>query len=319
MELSKLVVLKDKWISCLTIENKSPATIRACSADLKAFFSYIEELEIDVADMDITDSREFVRFRTETNGGKVSSTKRLISTLNQFFNWLVKSDELVINPFQDVSLKKQDKNLPHIMSEEEIAILLDSEMPDDSNELDKELWIRDRAIIEIMYSSGLRVSEVSSLEMNNINSSQNLVRVVSGKGSKDRIVPIGNKAIKALNKWYELRSVWGVPENVKFCFVAHNTLKQISSVGIWKRVVKHGERMSQAAANLNYNKLHPHLFRHCFATHLLNASDNLRAIQEMLGHENISTTAIYTQVSTNRLMKEYDKAHPRAHLKGRNK
>ena len=317
MELSQLEEYKDQWRNVLKIENKAETSIKSYMDSLKHFFDYLAENQFDLADMEITDAREFIRYRSETLGNKQTTIKRILSCINQFLNWMVKSEYLFSNPFQDVKIKRHEKSLPHVMSEEELAIFLDSELPEDSTDLDKDLWIRDRAIIEVMYSSGLRLAEVCAVKINDINKSQKTIFVESGKGSKDRVVPIGSKALEALQNWYVLRNDWDVSNEVKYCFVTYKTKKKLTPIAVWKRVVKQGKRLGISTENFNYNNMHPHMFRHCFATHLLNATDNLRAIQEMLGHENISTTAIYTQVSTARLMKEYDKAHPRAQNKSK--
>lgn len=308
--------LKEEWLSKLTIENISIATRSSYENDLKKFFSYLEMHKLQIEDMELTDAREFMRFELEHNGLKPSSVKRMVSSIRQFFHWLVEREILHTNAFQDLKIKNQPSPLPTVISEEELCQLLDAEYPEDATDQEKDLWTRDRAIMEVMYSSGLRLAELCNLKINDIDHSRKMIRIL-GKGNKTRVVPIGSLALNSINDWFKVRNSLGVDANIPYCFVTITTGKKLTTGAVWKRIVKQGKVFGMLFDNKNFDKLHPHAMRHSFATHMLDATNDLRAVQELLGHKDISTTAIYTQVSTARLMKEYDKAHPRASKVGK--
>ncbi len=188
------------------------------------------------------------------------------------------------------------------MDAEVLQQLLDQPAPADRDEA--RLWARDKAMLELLYSSGLRLSELADLTLPMLDLGQKLV-TVTGKGRKTRILPIGSKALIALHDWLPHRNLWAA-EGVLHVFVSEQRGEQLHPRTIERRVSHQALRAGIA------QHLHPHLLRHCFASHLLAGSGDLRAVQELLGHANISTTQIYTHLDFEHLTKVYDQAHPRA-------
>ncbi|MDO4430929.1 MAG: tyrosine recombinase XerC [Lonepinella koalarum] len=222
---------------------------------------------------------------------------RLVA-LRQFLQFLLRIGKIQVNPAQGIRAPKANKHLPKNIDAEQVAQLLncDSDDPQD---------IRDLAVMELMYSSGLRLAELQGLNIADIDLQNGEVRVL-GKGNKERIVPVGSKAIQALKRWYDVRALFNPQDNAIF-------------------INKKGVRLSPRAIQLMMKKwgqrqglethLHPHKLRHSFATHLLEGSGDLRAVQELLGHSNLGTTQIYTHLDFQHLAQVYDLAHPRAHRK----
>ena len=221
-----------------------------------------------------------------------------LSALRQFFSYLNRQGELNINPASGISAPKQGKHLPKNIDNEQIQQLLadDSKSPID---------LRDKAILELMYSSGLRLSELQGLNLNNINIRAREVRVV-GKGNKERLLPFGRYASQAIQQWLKVRSLFNPKDEALFVSQLGNRL---SHRAIQKRVETWGRRQG-----LN-SHLNPHKLRHSFATHMLEATSDLRAVQELLGHRHLSTTQIYTHLDFQHLANVYDQAHPRAKRK----
>ncbi len=221
-----------------------------------------------------------------------------LSALRRFLTYLVEQGELQANPAMGISVPKQSKHLPKNMNNEQMQQLLD-------NESDDPLDVRDRAMIELMYSSGLRLAELQGLDLSSLDWSLLEVRVW-GKGSKERIVPFGSYAKKALEAWLTIRDEFSPQDNALF----------VSSRGTRISMRSIQKRMARWAVYQGLNThLHPHKLRHSFATHLLENSADLRAVQELLGHSSLSTTQIYTHLNFQHLANVYDQAHPRAHRK----
>lgn len=304
MENQYLTYLK-KWLNELEINNMSQNTICAYKADVEFYLSYCHDHNLDLNDLEITDIREFVIYCTERKQLSTVSVKRYLTAIRGFMQWLKRNNHITVDASQDVKIKRLPRSLPNIISEEEMSQLLDQ--PDPPLEFDKWLWKRDKAMFEVLYSSGLRVSELINLSIHDINLGSKLVRVIAGKGNKDRVVPLGSKACHALEVWLQFR-LQNKPEDDAL-FITHLG-NRISVKQVRKRINQQANR-----AGLEQH-LYPHLFRHCFATHLLAASNNIRAVQEMLGHSNISSTEIYTHLDFNNLAQSYDAAHPRANKKG---
>jgi len=236
---------------------------------------------------------------------KRNSIIRKISAVRSFFNYLLDEEIISENPFEFINMPKKEKILPRFLTEEEMKKLIDYNNPEGiESEEDKKYFFRDFAILELIYSSGLRRSEVSSLNIGDIDFISGFVRVI-GKGSKERVVPVGDKALSALKKYLEMRN------DNKFSsplFLNHLN-KRLTDAGI-ALILKKMAKRARFARDIN-----PHAIRHSFATHLLNKGCDLRALQEMLGHKNLSTTQIYTHISIDRLKEVYDKAHPRSEKK----
>jgi integrase/recombinase XerC len=227
------------------------------------------------------------------------SLARMLSAWRGFYRYLARDHGYSNNPCVGLRAPKAKKSLPHALSPDEAGRMM--EIPDDDR-----LATRDKAIYELFYSSGLRLAELTSLAPANINFSDATVRV-TGKGSKTRVVPVGSQALAALKKWMGERELL-VKEGTEALFLNRNGTR------LTARAIQY--RMKQWALKLGLAaNVHPHVLRHSFASHVLQSSGDLRAVQEMLGHASISTTQVYTHLDFQQLAKVYDAAHPRARKK----
>ncbi len=284
-------------------------TCRAYRRDLEEFAAYLaswdgdavcaEPKEAALGPQGITPLmiRGYLGFLHRKN--QKSSIARKLSTLRSFFKFLQKNGVVEANPMAGLLTPKREKSLPVVLSADEMFALLDSIEPDAL------LAARNRAIFETLYSCGIRVSELTGLNVFDFDRAVGVVRVL-GKGGRERIVPVGQKAIEAVRDYRErLRAAVGIGEEGNgplFLNVRRQRLTARSVARILKKL---------AAACGIEAPLSPHALRHTFATHLLDAGADLRSVQELLGHRNLSTTQRYTHVSMDRLMETYDKAHPR--------
>jgi integrase/recombinase XerC len=229
------------------------------------------------------------------------SIQRRLSAARSFFHYLVREGAIKSNPGIDIQAPKGKKRLPVTLDADQMAKLLEFRADDTFD-------VRDKAVMELFYSSGLRLAELVNLNLLDLDLRDRTVRVV-GKGNKERIVPIGRYAVAALNEWLMNRTAMAKPESTAV-FVAQGGQRigprRIQQVlGDWAKKQGLGQHV------------HPHMFRHSFATHLLESSQDLRGVQELLGHANISTTQVYTHLDFQHLAKIYDAAHPRAKLRRR--
>ncbi|ASG64695.1 tyrosine recombinase XerC [Idiomarina piscisalsi] len=223
-----------------------------------------------------------------------------LSAWRTFCQFLVESDALDDNPAASISAPKIPKRLPKNLDVDSISHLLD--LPHDD-----EIAIRDAAMMELLYASGIRLAELVSLNRDDIDHRMMQLRV-TGKGSKTRIVPFGRCAEKALKQWLKVRQAWLVDKPELALFISKR-LQRISPRTVQQRLNHWGQQQGIVG------DLHPHKLRHSFASHMLEASGDLRAVQEMLGHANLSTTQVYTHLDFQRLASVYDNAHPRARKK----
>ena len=224
---------------------------------------------------------------------------RMLSAWRGFFHYLARDHGYARNPCVGIRPPRSAKRLPHSLSPDEAARLMKIDAGDS-------LAVRDKAIMELLYSSGLRLAELTSLAPGDVNFRDATVRV-TGKGAKTRIVPVGSFALAALKDWLEARGELAKPSE-RALFVGRD------GAALGPRAVQ--SRLRQWALKLGLaDKVHPHALRHSFASHLLQSSGDLRAVQEMLGHASISTTQVYTQLDFQHLAKVYDRAHPRAKRK----
>lgn len=283
--------------------NVSEHTRLAYRRDLEAFCRFLETLpEMTgagsgmVARIDQLVLRRYLAKLHKTH--KKSSIGRKLAALRTFFRYLVREGVLKVNPGELVSTPRQERYLPQVLSVDEAYALLDRAQQGDP------LGLRDRAILETLYSCGLRVGELTGLNVASVDLVEGLVRVL-GKGRKERIVPIGGQAILALNRYLEARGAVA-PGDPLFLNHRGGRLTPRSVQRNLKKLLLAGHIFKDAT---------PHALRHSFATHLLDGGADLRSIQELLGHESLSTTQKYTQVSVDRLMDVYDKAHPRSRRK----
>ncbi|WP_233117313.1 tyrosine recombinase XerC [Aggregatibacter actinomycetemcomitans] len=242
--------------------------------------------------------RYVVAQSSKQDGLKEKSLALRLSALRRFLTYLVQQGELKVNPATGISAPKQAKHLPKNIDTDQVQLLL-------ANDSKEPIDIRDRAIIELLYSSGLRLSELQGLNLNSIHLRSREVRVI-GKGNKERVVPFGRYASHAIQQWMKVRLLFNPKDNALFVSQLGN---RMSHRAIQMRLETWGIRQG-----LN-SHLNPHKLRHSFATHMLEASSDLRAVQELLGHSNLSTTQIYTHLNFQHLAAVYDAAHPRAKRK----
>ena len=277
----------------------SPRTRSAYERDLGQFYEELSRLEID--DLKRVNEHQIrgliARLHRQGLGSK--SLQRLLSAIRSFYRWLMKEGLADHNPAAAVKAPKGQKKLPGTLDADAVARLLD--IRDDTP-----LAIRDKAIMELFYSSGLRLSELADLRWDQLDSSSGLITVI-GKGNKTRMVPVGSFAAKALAKWRKVRGSFAGFE-VPQVFVS-NRGNPISTRTIQARIKYWARRQGLP------QQVYPHLLRHSFASHMLESSGDLRAVQELLGHADISTTQVYTHLDFQHLAKVYDKAHPRAKKK----
>ena len=291
----------DRFVRHLEFERRlSPLTCKNYRRDLETLAAWCDES--GVAGWDDLDS-EHVRAYSAScfrKGLSARSIQRRLSASRTFFRYLIREKEVKKNPITSVSAPKGKKRLPGNLDADRMARLLN--IPGDGAIVD-----RDRAILELLYSSGLRLAELTDLNIGDVDMHDATVRV-TGKGNKDRIVPVGRHALKALRQWSITRGdLANADEQAMF---VSNRGTRISSRSVQARV-KHWAKLQGIDVNV-----YPHLFRHSFATHVLESSHDLRGVQELLGHANISTTQVYTHLDFQHLAQIYDQTHPRARKKG---
>ncbi len=285
-------------------KNASPHTVKQYVADIYEFVSFMEQHQITVfAAVSYLHGRSFLAHLGK-RGLSRRSIARKLSSLRSFYRFLMREGLLEQNPFQLVSTPKVEKKLPAFLYPHEIQPFF--ELPDTSTPL----GLRDRLIFELLYASGMRVAELVTLTVDSVNVSMG-VALVFGKGAKERYVPIGSYACDVLRQYLE----YGRDELLAGKQDAGHLLLNYRGEPLSDRSVRRvvDKYIETHALHLNVS---PHTFRHTFATHMLNAGADLRTVQELLGHVNISTTQVYTHVTKERLRHVYDAAHPRA-IRGR--
>ncbi|PYT02562.1 MAG: tyrosine recombinase XerC [Acidobacteria bacterium] len=289
--------------------NASEHTQRNYISDLEQFYDYLcprnsdgSRRDLNISQIDHITIREYMATLYQAKRKKTSISRKL-ATLRTFFRFLCREQVLEMNPARLVSSPRLEKRLPKVISVDEVIQFI--ETPDAETVLGK----RDRAILELLYATGCRVSEVAGMNLEDIDFKHETIRV-RGKGRKERFVPFGSKAKEALGRYIEVRGALlaEAPEHkreAKAVFLNYQGTR-ITTRSIGRLVDKYVKECAMA------HDISPHSLRHSFATHLLSAGADLRAIQELLGHARLSTTQIYTHVSIDQLMQVYDKAHPRA-------
>ena len=276
------------------VKNLSPNTASSYKRDLLKLSSYMQSLGV-VSYSKITDDigTGWIGSLFSSNNNP-RSIQRHLSSAKGFFKFLKKNSIIESSPFELVSAPKTPQYLPDVLSPEDVEQLLSLKPVD-------VLEIRDLAIVELMYSSGLRVSETANIDLNDFEEEMSFLRVL-GKGSKTRIVPLGRYAINAIQNWINEREKYSEKSKALFINLKGSRLS-VRSIQL---------RLKRLALKQGLPPVHPHMLRHSFATHMLESSGDLRTIQELLGHSSLSTTQIYTKLDYQYLVKIYDKAHPRA-------
>ena len=329
-------VLIQEFLDHLSFEKHfSPHTIKCYSADLKQFVGYLAckedpsqelstdsgvsdgsspvalksstDVQVKLKQVDVNVLRSFLAYLNEKNYSKTTAARKL-ATLRSFYKFLIKRNYIETNPVRAIRTPKQDKRLPRCLEPEQISVLLNC--PDTNNIL----GARDRAILETLYSSGLRVSELVGLNLGDVDFLGEVLHL-RGKGKQERLSPIGASALQSIQRYLTFRN------NV------NNESKEPEGVGPSEApsqqalfLNKHGKRLSTRSVRRKLDKylrqagldprISPHTLRHSFATHMLNNGADLRVVQELLGHRSLSTTQIYTHLTTNKMKKIYDSSHP---------
>ena len=289
----------DRYWDYLRIERQvSPHTLNNYQRQLRAVVEILQEKQLNTWQQVTPSVVRLILAESKRHGLQEKSLALRLSAMRQFFSFLIRHGELKVNPATGISAPKQGKRLPKNISTEQVQLLLDNDSKDPID-------LRDRAMLELMYSSGLRLAELQGLNLQSINTRSREVRVL-GKGNKERVVPFGRFASHALQQWLKVRPQFNPKDEALFVSQQGN---RISTRNIQKRFETWGIRQG-----LN-SHLNPHKLRQSFATHMLEASADLRAVQELLGHSNLSTTQIYTHLNFQHLASVYDQAHPRAKRK----
>lgn len=278
--------------------NYSINTIMAYENNIKKFLSYCKTRNIKhMKDIDYKFIRNYISYLYEKKY-QAKSITRMISALRSFFKYLKKEDRVDTNPLDLITSPKVEKKLPKYLTINDVEKILNA--PDMSNKV----GVRDAFILELLYVTGIRVSELTSIKLNDISMSEKKIKIM-GKGSKERIVYYGSRCQDLLNKYLKIRKEFlRLPNDF---LILSNMGKQMST-----REIRNIINRLKAKAGIDIN-ISPHTFRHTFATHMLNEGADLRSVQELLGHENLSTTTIYTHLTNEKLRKTYLTTHPRAH------
>lgn len=280
----------------------SPHTVNAYCRDLEKLAAFLREGGFSHwRSLDQYLLEEFIA-RVSEQGLDIRSQQRLMSSLRGFYDWLAKTGEAAFNPARGIRLKTHKRELPRVLDVDAIQTLLDAPAPDEEPE--KSLWLRDRAAMELFYSSGLRLSELTLARLPDLDLPAGHI-TVTGKGNKTRRLPVGRKAHEALEVWLHLRQSWLSDKSKDWLFITPKGAR-FTERAVQLRLAYQAQR-----AGLPQH-VHPHMLRHSFASHLLESSHDLRAVQELLGHADISTTQIYTHLDFQHLADVYDKAHPRS-------
>ncbi|MBW1972907.1 MAG: site-specific tyrosine recombinase XerD [Deltaproteobacteria bacterium] len=292
--------LVDIFLKYLIVEKGlSKNSIEAYSRDLGRFVQFLKEKGIkdikEVKDLHIINYLHYL----SNIGISPRSRARHLSAIRTFFKFLILDKIISLDPCEHISFPKQSKTLPEVLSYEDVKLLLSA--PDTS----KPLGIRDRCMLELLYATGIRVSELVHLKLNEVNLDMGFV-LVTGKGSKQRMVPLGEESIHWVRRYIkEVRPLLLNKRIANELFVTKRG-KSMTRQGFWKLIKFYGNK-----AGIK-KRITPHTLRHSFASHLLAGGADLRSVQIMLGHEDISTTQIYTHIEAERIMKVFKKSHPRS-------
>ena len=287
----------EKFTRYLEIEkNVSPHTLTNYKVDLKGFGDFLSDISIEKVDYLFL--RKYLAHLKSVQYDKRTIARKL-ACLRSFFKFLCRDGYLKANPATGLATPKLDKKLPFFLDVNQAQSFLD--MPVDKNDA---LSLRDKAIMEILYSTGMRVSELVLLSINDIDFIGGVAKV-KGKGKKERLIPVGDTALRSVKHYLEKRPI-SEKSGYRQALFLNKSGMRLSDGSVRTIIDKHIHATSFR------QKVSPHTLRHSFATHLLDRGADLRSVQELLGHANLSTTQIYTHVTTDRLKAVYEKAHPRA-------
>jgi len=288
-------------------QNASSETIRNYRSDLRQLLSFLRSTDavsrsISAEHVTADDIRGYLHW-LDRKGEKASSLARKLASIRSFYRFLMREDTVSKNPADDIRSPKLPKPLPRVLTKDDASALMD--FPDGRSPLS----LRDRALLETLYSTGARVSEVVGINLGDLDQTEAFVRL-RGKGRKERIVPIGEVAIRAIGDYRDSLPVTAVRGGLSAPLFLNHREQRITTRSVARIVAQYSARLSGGAIS-------PHALRHSYATHLLDEGADLRSIQEMLGHASLTTTQKYTHLASDQLAAIYDRAHPRARPSGR--
>ncbi len=288
----------DSFLDSLWLEQGlSKSTLDAYRSDLKLLKVWAKNRELKMDEISRPDLLEFIAFKAE-QGSSARTSARMLSSLRRFYTYLMQQEIISTNPTDKISMPKIGRSLPVLLTENEVLKLIKA--PNTK----KPLGFRDRVMLELLYATGLRVSELVKLEVNQVNLNQGYLRVM-GKGDKERLVPMGKTAKRWMKNYLNGPIQEILNDRQSDCLFPTRTSTTISRQAFWQIIKKYAMKVGISA------KLSPHSLRHAFATHLINHGADLRVVQMLLGHSDLSTTQIYTHIAQHRLKDLHEKHHPR--------
>ena len=288
----------DSFLDSLWLEQGlSKSTLDAYRSDLKLLKVWAKNRELKMDEISKPDLLEFIAFKAE-QGSSARTSARMLSSLRRFYTYLMQQEIISTNPTDKISMPKIGRSLPVLLTENEVLKLIKA--PNTK----KPLGFRDRVMLELLYATGLRVSELVKLEVNQVNLNQGYLRVM-GKGDKERLVPMGKTAKRWMKNYLNGPIQEILNDRQSDCLFPTRTSTSISRQAFWQIIKKYAMKVGISA------KLSPHSLRHAFATHLINHGADLRVVQMLLGHSDLSTTQIYTHIAQHRLKDLHEKHHPR--------
>jgi integrase/recombinase XerD len=292
-------ILKD-FIYFLSVEKGlAENTLESYQRDLKKYLQFLSRQ--GVTDFSETSKKIILEYLAEQKqkGLAVSTLTRNLASIRSFYQFLLQEQIIQENPAGELESPKAEKKLPTVLSFKDIELLLDQPQPK------KSIGMRDKAMLELLYATGIRVSELVSLNLDNVNLKMAFLKC-EGKGNKERIVPLGSVAIKSIHEYLQNGRFKLLKQKDEKALFVNQHGKRLTRQGFWKILKKYALR-----TGIN-TEITPHTLRHSFATHLLENGADLRSVQEMLGHADISTTQIYTQITRKKIKEIYNQTHPRA-------
>ncbi|QQS36317.1 MAG: site-specific tyrosine recombinase XerD [Ignavibacteriales bacterium] len=295
-----MTIFLKEYLSVLRLEkNLSENTVTSYSNDITTLLNYLDEKRVtDLSEITDKHLRQFFELLYDI-GLSSTSAARYYSSIKGFLKYLFNSGYIKQNPIEKITPPKLAKNLPQVLTVAEVESVLSK--PDTG----EKLGLRDKAVLELLYACGLRVSELINIKISDLFFNDEIIRVL-GKGSKERLVPIGSSAVNWINEYMKTSRPQLSKKSLSGNFLFLNSRgTKLSRMGIWKIVDRY---LNEAAI---HKDVHPHTFRHSFATHLLEGGADLRAVQEMLGHSDISTTQIYTHIDREYIKQVHKQFHPR--------
>lgn len=293
--------MKEKFLEKLKYEyNYSDLTINGYDYEITKFLDYLNDNHLDYKKINLDMIRNYLKYLDSLKYKKNSISKNL-SSLRSYYKFLTEEKVVLNNPFKNISNPKKDKKLPDFLNYEEINILFDSA------DTTTPLGLRNRCILELLYDTGIRVSELVNLKINDIEFDKKIINIL-GKGKKERIVYYGDYLQEVLEKYINDSRKYLLNNKLSEYLILNNNGSKITTRGVEYIIDK---MVNEAAIK---HKISPHVLRHTFATHMLNGGADIKSIQQLLGHESLSTTGIYTHITNDVLRQEYLKNHPRSNL-----